>query len=136
MMLPERNKTRLEKAVSKWERVMKANGKKILKLRTLINSAGYKKRGAKNFNSIKGYLRGKGLYLTAPLDGYKCLEETRLDGFVHIYPYPAGPKGGLFEKEDDLQAAFRQGNIHPKLGLASIIKKEYKPAGSTKRLDI
>jgi len=135
-MLPKKNKMKLDKAIKKWRTGIKKRGVITLKLRSAIQGAGYEKRGAKNFNLIKEYISRKGLYLTAALNKCKRLEETRLDDFIHIYPYPAGPKGGLFEKEDDLQAAFKKGYPHLKLGLTGTIREEYKPSGSTKRLDI
>jgi len=132
--MPKRKNT-LASFLNNCREAIANSGFKGLSLRSLLGAFGYKKRGAKNLNEIKDYLRDHGFFLTTSIEKYEELYDISLENRVYIYPYPAGPKGKLFESEADLQTYFVAKEIYKELGLTEI-REEYSPKGFANRLDI
>jgi hypothetical protein len=127
---------RLTRFLENCKGAIEASGVKALSLRSVLKAFGYKKRGGKNLDYIKGMLRENGLYITTSLKIYAELDEISLDDRVYIYPYPAGEKGKLFASEAKFQRAFVDKGVFKKLGLPEIVSEEYRPKGVTKILDL
>jgi hypothetical protein len=113
------------------------SGYRRLRLRTLLNCFGFKRRGSKNLVKIRKRLREHNVYLNTSLTKYQNLFEIGLDDWVYIYPYPAGVKGILFESELKFQEVFYRNKLYKYniIGKLKMIDREYSPQGTYKRMD-
>ena len=105
------------------------NGYKSIKVSTLLDKFGIKRRTPNNVNLITEKLKENGLHSMPEFS-----KELKIDDTIRLYNYPVKQLGELFSSEKSLENYIYSNSLYKKLNIESVIR-QHSPKGTKDRLD-